>query len=251
MTLVSIAGELIQQIPLAPNEAFQPGDLVEAAAAEPGTGTIWVAYRHVSGEGDEPFPTRIVAVHTDGSVGTSIVLTAPGGGRKGPARAIACPATGQCWVVSLGGWLFHLGGSLPRDESAAMHTLITFRPADNSTPSIPPFELPEDDSGAEAEKKIPPAEILEPLPHRRKQKKLISKVKQTVIHGHVLQLSFTLFSPAHVRLIAERKGKVVAQTKPLTLGRGPHKIRLSLDPERWPTHLDFKVHPAKTKGKKK
>jgi hypothetical protein len=236
---------------LAQNEAFLPGDLVEAAAAEPRTGTIWVAYRHAGGEGDEPLVTRLVAVHTDGTVGTSIALTGPGGGRKGFARAIACPATGQCWVASLGGWLFHLGGALPRDESPAMHTLITVRPADDSTPSVPPFELPEDNSGAEAEKKAPPAEILEPLPRRHKKKKLISKVKQTVIDGHVLQLSFILFSRAHVRLLAERKGKVVAATKPLTLGTGPHKIRLSLDPKHWPTHLNFKVHPVAPKGKKK
>lgn len=250
VTLVSIVGTQVQQIPLQPNEAFLPGDLVEAAAAEPGTGVIWVAYHHAVEEGQPPV-TRVVAVHPDGTVGTPIALTGPSGGNKGFSRAIACPATGQCWVASNGGWLFHLGGSLPRDEAAAMHTLINFRPADNSTPAVPPFELPEDNSGAETEKKVPPAEILEPLPHHRRKKRLISKVKQTVIDGHVLQLSFTLFSPAHVRLIAERKGKVVAETKPLTLGRGHHKIRLGLDPEHWPTHLDFKVHPARPRGKKK
>lgn len=251
VTLVSIFGEFVEEIPLAPNEAFLPGDIVEAAAAEPGTGTIWVAYRHASEEGGEPLPTRVVAVHTDGTVGTGVVLAGPGGGRKGYARAIACPATGQCWVASFGGWLFHLGGPLPRDPSPAMHTLITVRPADNSTPSVPPFELPEDNSGAETEKKTPPAEILETPLRRHKKKKLISKVKQTVIQGHVLQLSFTLYSRAHVRLIAERKGKVVAATKPLTLAKGHHRIRLSLDPKRWPTHLDFKVHPVSTKGKKR
>lgn len=250
VTLVSIVGTQVEQIPLLPNEAFLPGDLVEAAAAEPGTGVIWVAYHHAV-EAQEPPATLIVAVHPDGTVGTPIVLTGPSGGNKGFSRAIACPATGQCWVASKGGWLFHLGGSLTRDGSAGMHALINFRPADNSTPSVPPFELPEDNSGAETEKKVPPAEILEPLPPRKQKKKLISKVKQTVIRGHVLQLSFTLFSPAHVRLIAERKGKVVAETKPLTLGRGHHKIQLSLDPEHWPTHLHFKVHPARTKGRKK
>lgn len=251
VTLVSIAGELVQQIPLAPNEAFQPGDLVEAAAAEPGTGVIWVAYRHASGEGAEPFPTRLVAVHTDGTVGTPVVLSGPAGGNKGFAKAIACPATGQCWVVSRGGWLFHLGGQLPRDPDPAMHVLVNFRPADNSTPSIPPFELPEDDSGAEKENAVPPAEILEPLPHHRKKKKLISKVKQTLVHRYTLQLSFTLYTRAHVRLIAERHGKVVAETAPLTLGKGHHKVRLRLDPKNWPTHLNFKVHPAANGGKRK
>jgi hypothetical protein len=250
VTLASVVGEQVQQIPLLPNEAFLPGDRVEAAAAEPGTGVIWVAYHHAT-EATEPPPTRVVAVHTDGTVGTPIALTGPGGGNKGFSQAVACPAAGQCWAVSRGGWLFHLGGPWPRDEDPAMHALINFRPADNSTPSIPPFELPEDDSGAEKEMATPPAEILEPLPRRQKQKKLISKVKQSVIHGHVLQLSFTLFTRAHVRLIAERHGKVVAETKPLTLGRGHHQIRLSLDPKKWPTHLNFKVHPAAGKGKKK
>lgn len=251
VTLVSISGELVQQIPLAPNEAFQPGDRVEAAAAEPGTGVIWVAYRHASGEGAEPFPTRLVAVHGDGTVGTPVVLAGPGGGRKGFAKAIACPGTGQCWVASRGGWLFHLGDQLPRDEDPAMHVLINFRPADNSTPALPPFELPEDDSGSETAKAVPPAEILEPLPHRHKAKKLISEVKQTLVHRYTLQLSFTLYTRAHVRLIAERHGKVVAETAPLTLGTGHHKVRLRLDPKNWPTHLNFKVHPARAGGKKK
>ncbi len=246
VTLVSISGELIHQVPLAPNEVFLPGDRIEAAAAEPGTGVIWVAYHH-AGEDTEPPPTRLVAVHTDGTVGTPVVLDGPGGGQKGVAKAIACPGTGQCWVVSRAGWLFQLGGQLPRDPDPAMHVLINFRPADNSTPALPPFELPEDDSGAETEKTVPPAEIVEPPPHHRKQKKLISKVKQSLIHRYTLQLSFTLYTRAHVRLIAERRGKVVAATSPLTLGKGHHKIRLRLDPKNWPTHLNFKVHPAKGK----
>ncbi len=245
VTLVRIVGERVEQIPLQPNEAFEPGDRVEAAAVEPGTGTIWVAYRHAA-EGSV-LPTRVVAVHVDGTVGASVALVGPGGGSKGPGASIACPARGQCWVASQGGWLFHLGPPLPRDEDPAMRGLITVRPSDNSTPALPPAELPEDDSGAEKETAVPPVEILPELPpHRPKTKRLISKVKNKLIDGTILQLSFKLFMPARIQLIAERQGKVVAKTPRLTLGKGPHRIRLRLDPKRWPTHLDFRVHPAKS-----
>jgi hypothetical protein len=45
-----------------------------------------------------------------------------------------------------------------------------------------------------------------------------------------------------VQLLAKHHKKVVAQTPRLTLGVGRHHLRLHLDPKRWPTSLDFKVH---------
>ena len=60
----------------------------------------------------------------------------------------------------------------------------------------------------------------------------------------MLQLSFVLHAKAHVQLLAKRHHKVVAKTDKLTLGKGPHRLRLHLDPDRWPTGLDFEVHPA-------
>jgi hypothetical protein len=92
------------------------------------------------------------------------------------------------------GWLFHLGPPLPQDTDPAMHALIAFRPPDESLPTPPPFELPEDDSGSEsAEEEAPPAEgsFETPKPPR----KLVIKLHQ-VVHGNVLELSFVLLAKA-------------------------------------------------------
>jgi hypothetical protein len=246
VTMVAVEGESVRQVPLGPNVAFQPGDRVTGVAAEPGGGRIWVAYRHAIEEAPEPNPTRVVAVWPDGRVEAPQSLITIGGARKGSAGPVSCSAYEQCWLATERGWLYHLGGPLPRDEDPALVGPITVRPSDDSTPPLPPVELPEDDSGVQAQQRaLPPLEIApEPLPHRPRPKPLISKVKQKVIGGRVLQLSFRLFSPASVRLIARRGKKVVASTAKLTLASGPHKLRLRLDPKRWPNHLDFEVHPA-------
>jgi hypothetical protein len=250
VTLISIRAGSVEQVPLQANGVLQAGSQVAAAAAEPGTGRIWVSFRPPGGDGAPPDPTRIVSVGTDGSVGAPLSLLNEGGAQVGSAGPIACPALEQCWMATDKGWLFHLGGPLPRDEDAAMKGVISFRPADDSTPSLPPAELPEDDSGAEPAARAPQPEILaEAFPHRAKAKRLISKVTEKVLGRTVLQISFTLFSPAHVHVIAKWHGKVVAQTARLTLGKGPHALRLKLDPERWPTHIGFEVHPAPAKGK--
>jgi hypothetical protein len=251
VTLISIRGGSVEQVPLQANGALPAGTPVAAAAAEPGSGRIWVSFR-LGGDGSQPGPTRIVSVGTDGSVEAPLSLLNEGGAQVGSAGPIACSALEQCWMATRKGWLFHLGGPLPRDEDPAMQGVISFRPADDSTPVLPPADLPEDDSGTEPPAPPPPAEILaEALPHHSKSKPLVSKVKEKVLGRTVLQISFTLYARAHVHLTAKWHGKVVAQTARLTLAKGPHALRLKLDPERWPTHIGFEVHPAATKGKAK
>lgn len=225
------------------------GTAITGAAVEPGAGRIWVSYRK-PGEsaGAEPSPpARVAAIHPDGAVDESTELPAPGEGlgRKGAAGPIACPAFEQCWMVTEKGWLFHLGGPLPMDEDPAMAGTITFRPADDSIPPIPPADLPIDDSGAESGSGRGSEESLaEPFPENRHRPKLIVGVKQSLVHKTILQLAFTLNGRAHVQLIAKRGKKVVAKTGKLTLAPGRHSLRLQLDPKRWPTHLDFQVHAA-------
>jgi hypothetical protein len=251
VTVLRLAGSSFEQLSLDdPSEAFNPGTEVGGLAAEPGAAAAWVGFTR-RGEGFEP-KARLALVHADGHVDPPIALpeAGEGVGLVGTAGPIDCPAPGQCWMATQKGWLFHLGPDLPRDEDPAMHALIAFRPPDNSVPSLPPLTLPEDNSGAAASKGEEEAfEIQqEPLPKRKPA--LLTKLHQRLLGGNVLELTFVLRARVHIQLIARRHGKVVAKTKRLTMGRGPGKLRLQLDPKRWPTKLDLQVHPAsKAAGK--
>ncbi len=233
---------------------FAAGDRVGGVAAEPGGAAAWVGFRR---PGDIfSSPTRLAKIHADGRVDPPQLLSvpseqSPAGQNKGPAGPVACPGPGQCWVAAGGetqGWLFHLGPDLPQDTDPAMHALVTFRPPDASLPTVPPVDLPEDNSGAEAEekKKNPELETLEePLPKRAPA--LYSKVKSKLLAGNVLELSFVLRKKAHVQLFAKREGKVVAKTPRYTFEKGKRSVRVKLDPERWPTKLDLRVKEVKVK----
>ncbi len=229
-----------------PTGALAPGKEVVTAAADPGTASVWVGVTEgFEGEGY----AELTQVDADGTVGETQVLPAPGSGlgEKGAAGAIACAAAEQCWLGTQKGWLFHLGADQPKNEDPYLHVLVTSRPADPTVPVLPPVTLPEDDSGAVAEEKEPLVEALpEELPPKR-QKALYSAVKSKVVAGNVLELSFLLRVRADVRLVAKRKGKVVAQTKRQTLPKGKQTLRLRLDPKRWPTKIDLQVHRAKKK----
>jgi hypothetical protein len=222
---------------------------VEALAAEPG-GAAWVG---ASGEETRLGGTATVTkVGADGSVGATIQLPSAAEeiDGKGGAQAMTCPAPGQCWLATTKGWLFHLGGSLPQDTDPAMHVLITSRPADGSTRSFVPPGLPEDNSGETETSRRTEVPLREHFPHRHKPRPLVTKVHQKVVGKSVLELTFLLHARAHVRLIAKWHGKAVAHTARLTLAKGPHAIHLRLDPKRWPTGLDFQVHPAPWRKKK-
>jgi hypothetical protein len=217
---------------------------VTALAAEPGGAAVWVGGARSGAAGAMATATRVSA---DGTVEPAVTLPLPGEelDGKGGAAAISCPSFGQCWLVTGTGWLFHLGGPLEADADPAMHALITFRPPDNSTRTFVPPGVPEDNSGETEPRRGPSEEpLLEPFPERRRQRTLVTKVKQRVIGKNVLELSFVLHARAHVQLLAKYHRKVVAKTPRLTLGSGPHRLRLRLDPKRWPTGLDFEVHPA-------
>lgn len=247
VTALRLGPEGFQQVALEDSEGvFDPGDRIAGAAAEPGGEDAWVGFREI----DEPqtAPAHLTVIHADGTVDPPTALPAEGEGigRKGPAGPIACPDAGQCWMATGKGWLFHLGPGLPQDTDPALHVLISFRPPDNSLPSVPPVSLPEDDSGAE-----PPAEEtpLEPeIPFPKPRRSLYSKVHSRVIGNSLLEMTFVLHAKAHVRLIARLKRHIVAETPRYTMAKGPRRLRLRLDPKRWPSKLDLQVHPIKKKG---
>jgi hypothetical protein len=229
-----------------PEGVFAPGDHVSGIAAEPGGEDAWVAFRKSGFEASPP--ARLARIHADGTVEAPTLLPAAGEGiaREGAAGPIACPAAGQCWMASQKGWLFHLGPSLPQDTDPAMHVLVSYRPPDNSLPVVPPIALPEDDSGAY----LPPAEppLGGEFERERRPRALLTDVHQRLIGGNVLELTFVLRATAYVKLVAKRKGRVVAATPRYTMGKGRRSLRLRLDPKRWPSSLDLQVHAVGKKG---
>jgi hypothetical protein len=236
-------GAGFEEIPLA--ESFGPEFVVGSVASEPNGAAVWI------GGVDVNSASQLVAtmrrVSASGSVSEVVTLPGPGEELDGEGRAesIACPAAEQCWMVTERGWLFHLGGSLPQDTDPAMHTLITFRPEDGSTRKFVPPGLPEDNSGEKEATRSKGGETVDPFPEPHHPKNIVYDVHQKIIGKRTLELSFKLRALAHVQLRAKFHGKVVAKTARLTLGKGPHQLHLKLDPKRWPTGLDFKVHPAK------
>jgi hypothetical protein len=252
--LRKVGDEPFAQLPLVdPEEDFEPGTAVGGLAAEPGGDSAWIGYRPIE-DIEALVPARLARVDADGTVEAPIFLPRPGEGLspKGSAGPVACPAAEQCWMATERGWLFHFGSPLLQDTDPAMHALIAFRPRDNSVPVVPPADLPEDDSGASSPFEYQPGE--EPEAERSRQssrtRALLSGLQQRVIGGRVLELTFVLHAKAHVRLVAKRKRRVIAETPRYTMGEGHRKVRLRLDPERWPTDLDLQVHAVKEKGAK-
>ncbi len=242
-------GENVEQLKFKDSAGlFAALPLISAIAAVPGQEEAWVGYVPPVEFGHPRSVARLALLHSDGTVDTETLLPSETEelSRKGAVGAIACPAAEQCWMATTGGWLFHLGPDLPRDEAPAMHQLITYRPPDGSTQSLPPDTLPIDDSGSEPKAEEPTEPPLKgakrrPLPAR------VTKVKQQLVGKTLLELSFTLTAKARVQLIARRHGKVVAKTPLAMLTKGRHQLKLRLDPKHWPTKFHLTVKPA---GKK-
>jgi hypothetical protein len=249
-SLLRLAGAGFEAVPM--TGAVPPaGTAATGFAMEPGVTGAWVGLS----AGKFVETARLAEIAPDGAVGEEVRLPQSGEelNQKGAAGPIACPAAGDCWMATSRGWLFHLGGPAPEGPNAdpAMHTLIAFRPCDDACQSGPGVGLPADDSGAEPEPSLF-AEVPEyPLVpgHALRPKPIYTNLHQKLIDHTVLQLSFILHARAHVQLIAKERKRVVAKTARMTLKKGPHRVRLRLDPKHWPTHLSFEVHPIKTKKK--
>jgi hypothetical protein len=224
----------------------QPGLGIEAIGTEPGSEAAWLGGGGFNGAG-------VRQVDADGTLGPIIELPRPSEelNPKGAAKHIVCPASNQCWMVTEKGWLFHLGGPPAEgvNTDPLMHRLITTRPKDASSRTFIPAGLPEDDSGETEPQKSAPGKI-EPFPEHRPRRSIVYAVHQRMVGKLVLELSFKLRARAHVRLQAKYHGRVVVKTPRLTLGKGPHKLHLKLDPKRWPTGLDFQVHPVRKRSSK-
>lgn len=234
-------------------EATFPGNVVDAAAAEPGTESAWIAL-DTQADAEHPSPTataHVARVTAAGVVSGEDDQQLPATsevGPKGAADKLACPATHDCWMVTTQGWLFHLSSgheALAPDSDPAFAGLITERPADEGVPQIQPDAPPPDTSGLLGE--APPTLGALPenprTPPARVAVALLSHIHSRLVHGDTLELRFHLAARARVRLIAERKRRVVASSPKHTFAAGNRRLLLRLDPRAWPTKLQLQSHP--------
>lgn len=228
-----------------------PEDLVNSIAAEPGTSSAWIAL--APAEGASSAAAQVARVSADGTVSDEATLPEAGDphGDLGAAKQIVCPATHDCWLATQKGWLLHLASAEERahpdpelDPAFAGEEPITNRPPDEGVPQEPSDVLPSDTSGLEEQAPSTEQTTLKAEPERfaKVTVPLLSHLHSHLIHRTTLQLSFHLAVKARVRLIADRRGSVVAETPLRSLSAGNHSLQLRLNPRRWPTKLKLQTH---------
>jgi len=226
---------------------------VSAIAADPGTESAWIALAPREGALDQ---LRAVLIHVSATGEVLEEQTLPsaaeqreGIGPKGAAARLSCPARNDCWLATTEGWLFHLAPAgqrtLQRDEDPAFAGPITYRPPDQGLPQLPPDAPPPDTSGlVEQQIKYEQFEEKSQAAHEVEavvSVPLLSQVHSRLVGSSTLQLSFQLAVKARVKLLAKRRGAIVAATPTRTLKAGRHTLSLRLDPRRWPTKLSLRT----------
>lgn len=223
----------------------------DAIAPEPGSASAWVS----TGSGGAG--AGVVRINDKGESERYVVLPEAREqvGNRGEAGPIVCPAAEDCWLATAGsGWLFHYTNGIPVTPDHdpffdGEDGIISYRPPDDGVPEIPPIIPPEDDSlinqqteaAAKSAQQTPTttASTTKLAP----AKPLLKKVKDKLLHGHILVISFTLTANAHVRLVGRRDGKVVASTPRESLKPGHHALTLTLNPSMWPKSIKFEATP--------
>jgi hypothetical protein len=226
------------EVPLGAS-ALAPTDRFVDVAPVPGTNAAWVV---VERQGDSGGLAEIARISgDDGSVEVT-TLPAEGPG-KGSAAKIAFTAPDDGWLVTSEGWVFHYSDPaappLPQDTDPAFRGAITFRPNEAAEQFIPDAP-PADDSELF---KPPPIELQQsPPPARTKRLPPLLRRIRTKLRGKTLVVRFTLTRKARVSLVARRKRRVVARTRPRTMRAGRHVLRLRLKADRWPQRLKLAAH---------
>lgn len=226
------------------------GWVIDSVAAEPGGGAWLSLDTPADARSPGPLASAWVArVAPDGTVSAPQQLPAPGAGwgPKGAAGKIVCPAHADCWMTTTQGWLFHFSDGAPvqADADTPFTGLVGFRPIDEGLPPVEPDAPPADDSGVIESFQppfVPVVEKTETSTLPRVRVPLLSHVSSRLVHRYTLELRFHLAVRARVRLLARRHRAIVARTRVNTLAAGTRRLRLRLDPRRWPTRLALQTH---------
>jgi hypothetical protein len=233
-------------------EREKRNEVINSIAPEPAGDGAWVALTSRNNRAlGSVAPAMVARVHGDQTVSDRQTLptaaeTSEGVGPKGIADKLVCPAPNDCWLATAQGWLFHLADEahrvLPANGDRAFAGPITFRPADAGIPAVVPDAPPVDDSGLLGEAPAAPPAPPPKEPEERRRVALVSRVRERIVHGTTLQLSFHLATKARVRLLAKRRRAIVASTPMRALRAGNHVLSLHLSVKRWPTKLDLQAH---------
>lgn len=219
--------------PFAADESFVD------VAAMPGSGDALAASTPFAERRQTTVKARVVTLRPDGS--SELVRLPASGSGRGAAARVACPAPGDCWMVTVAGWLFHYtdGRVYERTTDPAFAKRIDARPneaAEQFVPDAPPV----DDSQLFAP---PPAEAVQPVapaePVVVKRKPLLQRVRSRITKKLVLVVSFRLTRRARIGLVATRKGRIVGRVKVRRLAPGARALRLKVTRKRYPTGLRF------------
>ncbi len=231
--------------------------MVQAIAPEPGSEDAWLALAPQSQTESEQSRATAVLVHISAQGAVLGVQTLPDSAERalpsdasGVAERLVCPALEDCWMANVNGWLYHLARdgerTLPYSELPGFPEgkIVSERPPDDGIPQevvdAPPpdtsglREEPPDYGGSFEEKKEAKSENKVTLP-------LLTRVHSHLVKGATLVLSFHLAVKTRARLVAKRKGKLVAETPSRVLEAGNRKLELRLNPRRWPTKLSLQV----------
>lgn len=235
----------------APANLFSPGQQLAGLAAEPGGDAAWFGLYDNDGKAHL---VRVTASEQPGKqslqVGAQITLGLGGelseDGNRGNAAVISCPAIDDCWLATDQGWLYHYtnGVQLPEDKDPNFASVITYRPPDEGIPQLIADVPPPEEAQASRQPQRPTTTPTAP-PASYTTEQLVTDMHSRLIHLSTLELSFKLAAKAHVQLLADRHGKLVAQTTRKTLKAGHREVLLLLNPKRWPTKLDLRATPLK------
>jgi hypothetical protein len=236
----------------APSTLFPPGQQLVGLASEPGADAAWVA---LSSTGEQAQLARLTASEQPGKqtiqIGTEVTLGLGGelseAGNRGKAAVISCPSTNDCWLATNQGWIYHYsnGDQLPEDTDPNFKGVITYRPPDAGIPQLIADIPPPDDSLANQQAPPPPPPVTTGPAAAYTTEQLVTHMRSHLIDRSTLELSFTLAAKAHVQLLADRRGHLVAHTTRQTLKAGHRKLLLRLNPKSWPTKLDLRATPLK------
>jgi hypothetical protein len=235
-------------------ELERVGDVLRSIGAEPGTASAWVAVAPKLGLSEEE-QAIVARVSADGAISDELTLPEAierPGERYGPLGAVetlVCPGVHDCWLTTVRGWLMHLAPAgerqLPPDGDPAfeLSAPIETRPLDEGVPQVAANE------GFVAEEagptRIPPPAVENTEPPQKFAEvdlPLLSRIRSRLVKGTTLELSFHLAVKARVRLLAKRRGRVVASTSMRTLQKGNQRLLLRLNAHQWPTKLDLQTH---------
>jgi len=238
-------GSGMAEIPLVfSDSSIGSSDRFVDVAAVPGTTTAWVAVQAFADRATVNAPGMVARIDSATGRVEAQRLPASGPGR-GTAARIDCPAVGECWMVTKGGWLFHYtdGTPLPIDRDPAFEGLISFRPNEAAAQFVPDTP-PVDDSQLFRPAPVKPLPKPPSKPKVIRLKPVLTSVRSKM-SGLNLTISFRVNRRANVGVLARRGNAVVARAGFRWLRPGNRSLTLYLKRDRWPTKLSFSVREPK------